>query len=92
MTREFCLTKCEACGEMADVRLGFAQIPNGFLLYDSTTGQDVEDADSCPRFNCPHDKSDVHFSRMLPSMGSLGEEAHDPPGHWNHPDGPEVPF
>jgi len=73
--------KCSTCGERIELIGNGALIPNGWLLYDSVNDCDVEDADACPRFNCPHDMQPVYYSRMLPGLGSLGEEArgyHEP--------------
>jgi hypothetical protein len=49
------MTHCETCNRNVLVEFDSALIPNGFLLFDSTSGQDVPDMDSCEHFTCPHD-------------------------------------
>jgi hypothetical protein len=71
------VTLCTTCNRDVEISFGSALVPNGFLLFDSTSGQDVPDLDSCERYLCPHDTRTSCYSRMLPPMGSMGEEAHE---------------
>lgn len=78
--------RCETCQTDVVVFFDVALIRTGFLLYDPTCDRDVWDYDDCDRFACPHNKGDVHFSKMLHPMGSMGEEA--PNSHvWDESDG-----
>lgn len=70
---------CSRCGERYQASVGGMAplIPTGFQIYDSTRDRDVQELDGCHRFDCPHDRGTVYFSRMLHGMGSLGEAARD---------------